>query len=316
MRTAVISGPRKTELRQADVPHLAPGELLVRVQGCGVCGSNIPVWEGRPWFQYPLEGGAPGHEGWGIVHEIGRDVEGFQLGDRIAFLSGHAYADYDVTSATQAAHLPDALAGVPFPAEALGCAMNVFERSGIRSGERVAIIGIGFMGALLTRLAVNAGARVSAISRRSFALKFAEEFGAELTWTLTDPEIRDRALESTGRAGFDCVIEAVGKQETLDLSGELVKERGRLIIAGYHQDGSRQVNMQMWNWKGLDVINAHERDPKLYVRGMRASIDAVMNGIVDPTSLYTHIYPLEDLSRALEMATTRPDGFLKALVVP
>ena len=56
------------------------------------------------------------------------------------------------------------------------------------------------------------------------------------------------------------VIEAVGKQWPLDLAGELVGYGGKLIIAGYHQDGPRQVNMQSWNWKGIDVINAHERD--------------------------------------------------------
>jgi len=105
-------------------------------------------------------------------------------------------------------------------------------------------------------------------------------------------------------------------QETLDLAGELAKERGRLVIAGYHQDGVRQVNMQMWNWKGLDVINAHERDGEIYLRGMRASIDAVVAGALDPTPLYTHIYPLEDLSHALDLLGTRPEGFLKALVVP
>jgi threonine dehydrogenase-like Zn-dependent dehydrogenase len=289
---------------------------LVAVQGCGVCGSNVPVWEGRPWFRYPLEAGAPGHEGWGIVHEVASGVEGFRPGDRIAFLSGHAYADFDVTQAAQATLLPETLRSVPVPAEALGCAMNVYERSAIRKGERVAIIGIGFMGAVLTRLATHNGAKVAAISRRPFALAFAEQFGAECAWPLTDSEVRDRAVRWTGGVGFDCVIEAAGKQETLDLASELVRERGRLVIAGYHQDGARQVNMQLWNWKGLDVINAHERDSQIYVRGMRAAIEAVTNGVLDPSSLYTHIYPLEGLSRALEMASTRPDGFLKALVMP
>jgi hypothetical protein len=55
-----------------------------------------------------------------------------------------------------------------------------------------------------------------------------------------------------------------------DLAGELCAERGRLVIAGYHQDGMRQVNVQLWNWRGIDVINAHERDPQAYVDGMRA----------------------------------------------
>lgn len=315
MRTAVISSPRRTEFRHVEPSSPGPGELRIKLQGCGVCGSNAPVWEGRPWFQYPLEAGAPGHEGWGIVDEIGSDVHAFHAGDRVAFLSGHAYADYDVTSASQATLLPRALDGMAFPAEALGCAMNALERSGIRDGETVAIIGIGFLGALLTQLAKHAGARVAAISRRPFALQMAQQFGAEV-WSLKQRDVRDDIMRSTGNRGFDCVIEVAGVQETLDLAGELAKERGRLVIAGYHQDGVRQVNMQMWNWKGLDVINAHERDAEIYLQGMRASIDAVVAGALDPTPLYTHIYPLEDLSHALDLLGTRPEGFLKALVVP
>jgi NADPH:quinone reductase len=166
-------------------------------------------------------------------------------------------------------------------------------------------------------MARNAGARVIAISRRKFALHIAEQFGADQCLLLDDAaEAAAAALQSTSERGFDCVIEAVGRQETLDLATELTKERGRLVIAGYHQDGRRQINLQLWNWRGLDVINAHERDSQTYVRGMEAATQAVLAGQLDPGPLYTHIYPLEDLPRALEMARNRPEGFLKALVIP
>jgi threonine dehydrogenase-like Zn-dependent dehydrogenase len=110
------------------------------------------------------------------------------------------------------------------------------------------------------------------------------------------------------------VIEAVGKQWPLDLAGELTRERGRLIVAGYHQDGPRQVNMQLWNWRGLDVINAHERDPRRYVDGIRRAVGAVEEGRMDPAPLYTHRYPLDRLQEALEATRDRPEGFMKALV--
>src|SRR5205809_306369 len=83
---------------------------------------------------------------------------------RVAMLSEHAYAEYDVASEDQVIHLPATLAQQPFPAEPLGCAMNIFHRAGIRARQTVAIVGIGFLGALLTRLATNANARVIAIS--------------------------------------------------------------------------------------------------------------------------------------------------------
>ena len=72
--------------------------------------------------------------------------------------------------------------------------------------------------------------------------------------------------------------------------------------------------MQLWNWRGLDVINAHERDPALYVRGIRAAVDAVVEGRLDPTPLYTHRYALEELPDALQAMQERPDGFMKALI--
>src|SRR6185369_17576014 len=92
--------------------------------------------------------------------------------------------------------------------------------------------------------------------------------------------------ELTQGRGCECVIEAAGKQESLDLASEITSERGRLVIAGYHQDGPRQVNMQLWNWRGLDVINAHERDPKNYVRGIRSAVEAIASGVLNPSRLY------------------------------
>jgi threonine dehydrogenase-like Zn-dependent dehydrogenase len=126
--------------------------------------------------------------------------------------------------------------------------------------------------------------------------------------------IIERVRELTGERFCDVTVEAVGKQWPLDLAAELTAERGRLIIAGYHQDGPRQVNMQLWNWRGLDVINAHERDPRIYVEGVRAAVRAVTAGELRPTPLYTHRFPLEELGAALDLTRDRPDGFLKALV--
>ena len=92
--------------------------------------------------------------------------------------------------------------------------------------------------------------------------------------------------------------------------------RGRIVIAGYHQDGPRQVDLQSWNWRGLDVVNAHERDPRVYVEGMRLAMEAIAERRLDPAPLYTHTFPLDRLGDAFEAARTRPDGFMKALVVP
>jgi threonine dehydrogenase-like Zn-dependent dehydrogenase len=302
-------------VRSTEPPQPGPGQVLLQLEGSGVCASSIPVWEGRSWFEYPQPAGAPGHEGWGRVVGVGEGVRGVEIGARVAAVSYRAHAEYDVAQAEAIVRLPPELDGIAVPGEPLGCAMNIFRRSAIEPGQSVAIIGVGFLGALLTRLASNAGARVIAISRRPFALELARAFGAAETIPMDD---HTRIIEDVRRltAGRWCerVIEAVGLQWPLDLAGEITAVRGRLVIAGYHQDGPRQVNVQLWNWRGIDVCNAHERDPLVYAEGIKAAVELIRTGELDPTPLYTHRFGLDELGKALELTRTRPDGFVKALV--
>jgi threonine dehydrogenase-like Zn-dependent dehydrogenase len=316
-RAAVIAAPRRAELRDVPLREPAAGEVLLRLHGSGVCGSNLPVWEGRDWFDYPLPEGAPGHEGWGVIEGVGPEVDGWRAGDRVASLGSRAFAEYDVVAQQALIRIPDGLRERPVPGEPLGCTMNVFRRSGVQRGDTVAIVGIGFLGALLTQLCSSAGARVIAVSHRPYSLDVARACGAAELVRMDDHQrIIEAARELTDGRFCDVVIECVGTQWPLDLAGELTRERGRLVIAGFHQDGLRQVNLFLWNWRGIDVINAHERDPAAYIDGTRAALDALTTGVLDPTPLYTHRLPLDRLGDAMELMRTRPDGFLKALVEP
>ncbi len=210
--------------------------------------------------------------------------------------------------------IPTSLKDFPFPGEPLGCAMNILKRSDIKKGDTVAIVGIGFLGALLTELAKNKGAYVIAVSRRDYSLKIAKDSGADEIIKLNENwNVIEKVKDLTDGEMCDRVIEAVGKQQTLDLAGELTKVRGRLIIAGFHQDGLRQVNVQSWNWKGIDVVNAHERDQKIYLQGMQNAIDAIQNDQLHPKKLYS-FYPLEKINEAFKDLENRPEGFIKAVI--
>jgi threonine dehydrogenase-like Zn-dependent dehydrogenase len=314
-RIAVLMRPTETKLAFLDVPQPAPGEVRVRLEGCGVCASNLAVWEGRPWFEYPRPPGSPGHEGWGVVDALGDGVDDLSLGERVALISGNAYAEYDVACREAVVRIPPELDAAAFPGEPLGCVMNVFERSGIEAGHSVAIIGAGFLGLLLTQLCARASAHVLVLSRRDYALSLACEMGATQTVRIVDSDDgRHAAMAATNGRGYDRVIEVVGLQSTLDLASVLVAERGRLIIAGYHQDGERRVNMQLWNWRGIDVINAHERSLGRYVAGVERAVAAVLEKRMDPDPLLTHSFGLDGLDSAFELMRTRPDGFVKAVL--
>jgi len=316
LSSVVIPKAGEIQLRSVALEGPRAGQVRVRLEGCGVCASNLTPWAGPDWMQFPTEPGGLGHEGWGRVDALGLGVDSIKIGDRVAVLSYHAYASHDFAPADMVVPLPPALDDKPFPGEPLGCAMNIFKRSDIRAGQTVAIIGIGFLGALLTQLSAKAGAHVIAISRREESLKAAERMGAAKTIVMDDHwSIIEEVKTLTEGRFCGRVIEAVGQQWPLDLAGELTMERGRLIIAGYHQDGPRQVNMQLWNWRGLDVVNAHERDPAIYIQGIRDAVNAVVEGRLDPSSLYTHRYPLAQLGQALDDTRDRPDNFIKALVV-
>jgi threonine dehydrogenase-like Zn-dependent dehydrogenase len=315
MQAAVLAAPGRIDLAEVARPEPGPGEVRLRLEGCGVCASNLEPWAGLPWVNYPGEAGGLGHEGWGRIDALGDGVTGLAVGTRVAALSYKSFAEYDVARADMVAALPATLDGQPFPGEPLGCAFNIFRRSDIRAGQTVAIIGIGFLGAVLTKLASDAGARVIAISRRQESLDLATHYGAAEGIVMNDHwGIIERVKALTGEAMCERVIEAVGKQWPLDLATALIGFGGRLVVAGYHQDGPRQVNMQDWNWKGIDVVNAHERDPAVQMQGLCEAIDAVASGRFDPARLYTHRFPLARLGDALDATRDKPEGFVKALV--
>jgi threonine dehydrogenase-like Zn-dependent dehydrogenase len=266
VQAMAIARPGTAEPVDLPFPEAEPGSVLVRIEGCGVCGSSLPVWEGRPWFDYPLPPGAPGHEAWGRLDD----------GTRVAFLTQRGYATSAAVAETTLVEIADD--GLPFPGEALACAVNVVRRARIGAGDRVAIVGMGFLGHAIAQL-VPGATRV----RRG------DEIGGE----------------------FDRVIECAGTQSALDAASHLVGTGGVLVVAGFHQDGPRTVDLQSWNWRGIDVVNAHEREEPTVVEAMRVAA----GGIFDVSRLVTHTLPLDRLGDAFELARTRPPGFVKAAVV-
>src|SRR5437763_10382732 len=117
MRAAVLTGAGKLMIQQVAVPNPGPGQVRVRLEGCGVCASNLTPWEGAEWMRFPTEPGALGHEGWGVVEAAGECVEDLRRGDQVAFLSDKSFAEYDLADAAQVVKIPDALAEVDLPLE-------------------------------------------------------------------------------------------------------------------------------------------------------------------------------------------------------
>ncbi|MFL6194285.1 MAG: alcohol dehydrogenase catalytic domain-containing protein [Thermoanaerobaculia bacterium] len=319
MRSATLLEPRRFRLDTLDTPTPGDGEVLLKVRGCGVCGSDMGPWKGIQGLEYPMNPGAPGHEVFGTVEAVGPGVQGVAAGDPVTALSYRAYSEYDVARAEDLVPLPASLAGRVVLGEPVACAVNVSKRAGVQEGDVVVLLGTGFLGALMLQLLRQPGApkpsRVITVSRRRLSDQMADLLGVDESLTYED-DVHNRVGAATGGDMAHVVIEATGKQRPLDLGGELTRVRGRLVVAGYHQDGPRTVNMQLWNWRGIDVVNAHERDPRIYKSGMEEGVRLLAEGGLDLEPLITHTFSLAEINRAFETSESRPEGFLKSVVLP
>ena len=314
-RRGVLTAPRTFQLQSAALPTPEPGELLVRVRACGICGSDTPVWQGFPWAQYPYAPGAPGHEICGWV--VAGSAAGCAPGQYVTGLATGGYASHVLMQAAETVPVPAALADQLVIGEPLGCAVNVVERAGIGPQSRVVVLGLGFMGSLILQLARLQGPQaLIAVARHESSRPLAAAAGADTFIALESQEPVGAVWEQLGDSMASVVIECTGKQETLDIATNLAGTRGRLVIAGYHADGQRTVNMQLWNWKGLDVINAHERDPQVYLAGIRQALALWEAGAIAPDRLITHTVALDAINDGFALALDRAPGVVKVAVLP
>jgi threonine dehydrogenase-like Zn-dependent dehydrogenase len=299
MRAIRLTAPRTPSMVRTPPPRPAPGEVIVRVGACGVCGSDLNAWRGAPGIEYPLPAGAPGHEIWGEIADTGQPVTG---------LAWNGLAELTVARQEHLVQLAAPFRSTPLLGEPLACAVNVVRRARIQPDDRFAIVGFGYLAALVAQL-VPSHAGWTAISRRPDSRALAHELGAEAVFDFA--EVPQHVWDS-----FPVVIEAAGVQQTLDVATWLTAHGGRLVIAGYHAYGARTVNLQTWNWKGIDVINAHEREPSVYMSALSQGLQTIADHRLDLSRLLTHTFSLHEAQRAFEAAETRPPGFLKAIVRP
>ena len=240
---------------------------------------------------------------------LGPGVASPRVGETVTGLMWNGFAELGVARAEDLVVLPPPLASSGLLGEPLACAMNVVRRSEIGAGDRIVVVGFGYLAALLVQLLPPEIGGWLAVSRRADSRALALRLGAEAAYDFS--QVPAELWDS-----FGVVIEAAGVQQTLDYATWLTAYGGRLVIAGYHADGPRTVNMQSWNWKGIDVINAHERDPSIYVRALRDALGVVQARGLALERLETHAWLLEQAADAFRYAEDRPSGFVKGVVRP
>ncbi|SDU13830.1 zinc-binding dehydrogenase [Jiangella alkaliphila] len=305
-RRSELTAPRTSAVRSVDLPEPGYGEVLLRLLVSGVCASEVAEWTAGPGDGAGVL--ALGHEPVGEVVATGPDVSAVRPGDVVTGRVDASFADHTIADARDLVVVPPGLEPAEALGEPLGCVVEALRRTRLDTGDRVAVVGTGFMGLVLLQLLRHAGTRqVVAIDPR--------------------PDARDQALihgadavvapgEAAGPAyadAFDVVVEASGTAPGLDLATTLVRPHGVLSIMGYHQ-GPRTVDLKTWNFKSIDVVNAHVRDRDRLRDSVRRGLDLVAAGRINVGALITHRFALDDVDAAFTALVDKAPGFVKAAI--
>ena len=303
-RCSVLVGPRRSQVVDAEVEAPGAGEILVQVLANGVCASDLPAWRAGPGDEDVLR---LGHEPVGRVMEVGPGVDALAVGDLVTGRLTESFAEQVVARAADAVLVPPGVPAEVAIGEPLGCVVEALRRARLDTGDRVAVVGLGFMGlCLLQLLATSGSGELIAIDPRGDARAVALRHGAAAA--LAPDQVADL------HDSFDVVFEVTGAQAGLDLATELVRAHGTLDVVGYHQ-GRREVDLQAWNWKAIDVVNGHVRDERRLADSIRRGLALVATGRIDYAALLTHRYELAAIDQAYADLEAKPEGFVKAVVL-
>lgn len=313
MKAAKLVGKCRHEFIEVDIPEIDPFEVLVKVELCGLCASELEKWKSGvlQGFTYM------GHEIVGTVEKIGEYVNNVQVGDRVTGYICNGFAEYAKAHHSLVLKVPDSLKSKDAMGEPLGCLVSGLRQTKVELGDRVCVIGLGYMGLGFLSLMKNAGAsEIVAVDLREESLEYAKKLGA--TKTLFPQEVDDnyKVIEygTNMDGGFDVVVEASGSQPALTLANQLVGLHKKLSVVGFHQGGTRTVDVELQNWKAVQIINAHERRDHFMMDSIRRGLAMIEAKRIDMGQLVTHSYDFQDLDQGFQDFLDKKDNYIKGMI--
>jgi len=329
MKAAVFHGPNQPlKIEEVETPKIGPGEILVKIAACGVCNTDMHyIDHGVPTFKKPPM--ILGHEPSGTVAEVGENVQGFEVGDRVLIppvfscgycencrlgkeniclnmlmLGNHidgAYAEYTKVPAKDCQHLPDdlPLEESSIIADAISTPYHaVKNRAQVRLGDSVVVFGCGGVGINVVQTAAAAGGSVIAVDIVDRKLDVAKKLGAQHTINAKDME--DKALLKKIRTltggGADISIEAIGNPRTIVLGANSVRPGGRHCQVGYtHHDVP--INAARLMFREIEIKGSLGCRPVDYPK----IIEMVRTGKIQLKPVVTHKFRLEEINDAFEL---------------
>ena len=341
MRAAELIAPLTFRLAEMEIDAPGPGEVQVRVEAVGVCGSDMHAYgEGAVGGfanVYPM---LLGHEPAGRIVKTGAGVTGLAAGDRGALepahycyhceycLSGHHNVCANIRFLSTPGHpgffrelvnLP-ATNFLPIPgkmsfgeaalAEPLAVAIHSLRLAAIGAGETVAVIGTGSIGLLtIAALRSTGAARIWAVDPIAHRRELARGIGADVA--LEPAEAVQEILRSTGQRGVDCAIDCAAGEETMIQAAQMTRNAGRVVLTGIHRTALAQIDASAMRRKELTLFNVrrsnHETKDALELLGAHASWFA---------PLLTHSRDIAHIGDGFEIASQYREGVGKMIVTP
>lgn len=338
MKAAVIRKAGSLKLEQLPLPKLKPGQALIKVNYCGICGSDVHILQGaHPTATFPR---VPGHEFVGELVEVcGEGAEGFTQGDIVVaqpffscgncepcakghdnvcrslkFMGAHAdgaFAEYVVVLTRKMYKLPkDIDQRLAALAEPVAVAVHDVRRSGLAVGETALVIGGGPIGILIALIARRAGAsRVVIAELNPWRISVAQELGFE-TADPTQPGYMEKVMEMSGGGGFDVVFEVSGSKPGVASATALAKNAGKIMVVGMTGE-PYPVDLSAVFAKELRIEGVRIHDQYNFIGALEIIKSGVLNNQF--ARLITDEYTMDSIEEAFDYAQ-KPGNYLKILV--
>jgi len=349
MRALVLPAPGRYEVQEVPVPQPEAGEVLCKVRGVAICGSDPEILRGDlagKWPPaYPF---IPGHEWSGQVVAVGPGVVNLKVGDAVAgqahkgcgycrnclsgrytlcehygrsetghrhygFITQGAYAQYIAISVKSVNLMPKTMT---FREGALvdtaGVVLHGLELCGVTPGGTVAVIGPGPIGLIAMRLARGMGAaRILAVGRGA-RLQASRMAGADVLVNFEQSDPVQAVREATEGLGVDEAIECSGAAGTFRQAVEMVRKGGRVSLVGVPTDQVVEPLPFKYIVHNEIAIFGSRANPNV----SRKVISLIAAGQLQVADLVTHTFPLERFSAALDVFVNRREGVIKVVVEP
>lgn len=330
MKQIKAFGPQDLRFVTAEVPALAPDEVLIDMKACGICGSD-------KWFWYVEEPSdyVAGHEASGEIIAIGADVKGLKIGDRVAVNNVKGCGVCEACRAGQFVRCPNGIshmgfgfseqfvvpvrnclkldASVSYEVGSLifdnwGTPYSAISRSSMKAGDYVVVIGCGPIGLAAVKLAKLRGAIVAAVDPIPARLDAATRQGADWV-SLPEEGLAEELLRFTKNQGIDVVMECSGKPSSYKLALESLRIGGTLLSIG---EGAKfEFNSSEWIHKHLTLIGSLYSTMEDGEQLQRL----IVEGQIDPMAFVTHRFKLEAVPVEFGKVIEYGSGLLKSIVI-